>query len=148
MILSVEEFIEMGFKVSSSEATKLAIKEAEFFYIKDKLTDKIYAQFDTERSTELDILMDGGYLDDKYFAGLKFAIAHIAFAFLLRQDLASVRYGTVTKSEDNSTPAGQEHLYSVARYNQTIGDAALRDICAYFDIEWKTTNNFFNEFGL
>lgn len=148
MILTVEEFIDLGFKISNSEATLLALKEAEFFYVKSRLTDAVYAQFDLESSEELTILRDGGYLEGKYYAGLKFAIAHIAYAYLLRQDLTSVRYGTVTKIEESSTPAGQEHIYTVARYNQTIGDAALREICEYFSVAWSLTNNYFNEFGL
>lgn len=148
MILSVEEFIELGFKASHSESTLLAIKEAEYFYVKERLTDALYAKFDRESSEELIPLRNGGYVENKYFAGLKFAIAHIAYAYLLRQDLVSVRYGTVNKIEESSTPAGQEHIYTVARYNQTIGDAALREICQYFGVPWSTTNDYFNEFGL
>ena len=91
MILTKEEFLNYGFKVSADSSAELAIKECELFHVKSALTDEVYLRCQ-EESEEMEIIREGGNLNGKVYAGLKFAIAHLSFAYLLRPSSLKTRY--------------------------------------------------------
>lgn len=146
MILTKSDFLAMGFKVSDDESLELAIREAEMYYIKDILTDEIYIRCQTEQTSEMEIILNGGTIGNKVYAGLKYAIAHISFAFLLRQNVNATRMGSVMKASEYSDQADSETLFEVIRHNIALGKAALREICEYFSVDPDRTTN--NAFGL
>ena len=145
MILTKEEFLNYGFKVSADSSAELAIKECELFHVKSALTDEVYLRCQ-EESEDMEIIREGGNLNGKVYAGLKFAIAHLSFAYLLRQNVAATRMGSVLKDSEYSSQVDSATLFEVMNFNISIGNAALREVCEYFQLDTDRVTN--NAFGL
>lgn len=132
MILTVEDLIDSGLKVSvDSKNAQLAIEDAELFYVKSVLGDSNYIHFNepVEEGSDDWKIIHGGVVNDIFVPGLKKAISHIAFAFLLRMNVNAVRFGTVKKDDNNSSNVDETTIYSTAKHHFTIGKAYLKNTC-------------------
>ena len=131
MILGYEEFVALGFKVSADrQNVEKSIFDAEVFYVKSVIGDANYIMFsgDLLVDTKEYVLKNGGEYQGLYFAGLKRAIANIAFAFLLRDNVNSVRFGSIRKYDENSSNIDENLLYNTSRHHFTIGKTYLREV--------------------
>lgn len=144
MILTVDDFLAMGFKVSvDGQEVLRAIEEAEFFYIKSVIGDDLYIRYSStvfDPGTLEYILLNGGVYNNLFFSGLKRAVANIAFAFLLRMNVNAVRFGTVRKEDENSSNVEENLLYNASKHHFTIGKAYLKEFADYYDCDWKNAN--------
>lgn len=132
MILTVEEFIDSGLKVSvDNKNAQQAIEDAELFYVKSVLGDSNYIHFNEPviEGTPDYYIVNGGIVNDIFVPGLKRAISHIAFAFLIRMNINAVRFGTVKKDDQNSSNADETTIYNTAKHHFTIGKAYLKNTC-------------------
>lgn len=137
MILNSDYLINKGFKVSvDEEIIDKAIFDAEIFYVKSVIGDANYIRLSTGPvpvGTDDDIALNGGVKDNKFYAGLKQAIANITYAFLLRDNVNAVRFGTVRKYDDNSSNVDETLLYNTSKHYFTIGKAYLKEVFDLLD---------------
>lgn len=153
MILSPDEFINFGLKMSVDEPTLLrALEDAELFYIKSVIGDTNYINYSTNTFTPDSmeyVILNGGIYDNHYYAGLKRAVANVAYAFLLRMNVNATRFGTVRKYDDNSSNVDETLLYNTTKHHFTIGKAYLKEVCYLLDgCDWSKANGCqFDEFN-
>lgn len=144
MILTTEYLQETGLKLSVDDSVaNKAIEDAELFYVKSVIGDDNYIRLLNEPVPEsIDYaILNGGVYEGKYYAGLKRAIAHIAYAFLLRMNVNAVRFGTVRKYDENSSNVDERLLYSTSKHHFTIGKAYLKEVTSIMvGCDWKNAN--------
>lgn len=126
------------------------INEAEQLHIKPILGDTLYLQIvrdleknEADRDADITMLLDGGVYtaDDcncdggkgeKYFEGLKKAIAYFVYAqYLMSGDIEATRFGTMLKAGDYSTHVSDKQRSD--NYNNVLdmANAYLRECVAY-----------------
>lgn len=139
-LLSANEFLASGMPVSDdlrSEEVQAAIQSVEYTYIKEALTDEIYIELleaATPLDEETDVILNGGIIDDKAYLGLKFAICNMVWAFRAMDVIRITRYSTVEKESEFSSRADLEQLNNQARVRWELGQAAVAEICAFYDL--------------
>lgn len=152
MILQPIDLVDFGLKSSADEIEiSNSIADAELFYVKSVIGDSNYILFngELEEGTKEYILKNGGEWEGLYFAGLKRAIANIAFAFLLRENVNSTRFGSVRKVDENSSNIDENLLYNSSKHHVTIGKAYLKEITNELQgCNWSNANGCqFDEFN-
>lgn len=132
MILTYNEIMALGFRIGTDikQATvELAIEAAELYYLAPSLTDDQYnaiLALDGDNA----LIAGGTYTDDDggthVVAGLKKALAYIAYAELLRMNINATTFGSVQKNDEFSTnvdPKEQIH------YFLAVGLQYMRKVC-------------------
>lgn len=147
MILTAANFLNMGFKVSNdTDIIDRAISDAELFWLKNQIGDANYIRLSgtLESGTKDYVAVNGGTYDNRMFAGLKQTIAHVAFCNLLRDNINSVRTGSVQKYDENSRNVTGDDIYDVAKYHSTIAEQYLKEVCELLEIT-RTKINYWYE---
>ena len=152
MILQPQEMIDFGLKISADDIElENSIFDAENFYVKSVIGNNHYIslQGELDPTTKAYVLVNGGTWNGLCFAGLKRAIANIAYAFLLRENVNATRFGSIRKYDENSSNIDENLLYNAAKHHFTIGKAYLTEITQELDgCDWKKANGCqFDEFN-
>ena len=140
MIIDINYLLDYGLPVSdeiSSERLERAIFTAEQVIVKPRLGD-YYIAITDDPDEYYDILNGGPVTDgDKsaYLAGLKPAMAHLAFAVLLNQMVNATAFSSVIKTEEYSEPADDTRLRQAGMNNAEIGLQYLREITDWLKID-------------
>lgn len=140
MLIDNNFILQFGLPISDEIATEKierAIFTAENIIIKPRLGWKLFADL-VENPTQYETVLNGGLLleGDKriYVAGLKAAEAHLAFSVLLGDNVNSTVFGSVLKTDDYSTHAGEDRIRRVAMTHNEIGLEYLNEITEYYHI--------------
>lgn len=146
MFLTTEEFLNGGLPVSDDISTyevEEAISMVEDYFIRPRLTDENFIELEayndqTEQDPEDDeyILINGGTIDTKRYAGLKKAEKYLVFAWLGVNMNRLTRYSTVEKDSEYSKSANTDNLERQMRLNHEIGEQFLKEVMSYYNIKW------------
>lgn len=140
MFLTVDEFLNSGLPVSDDISTyevEEAITMIEEFYIKPRLTAEIMDSLEENPTDEVnEVIINGGKLDNKRFAGLKKAEKYLVFAWLGINMNRLTRFSTVEKDSEYSKSADKENLERQMRLNFEIGETFLKEITDYYELKW------------
>lgn len=151
MIITANDLLSMGFRVSVDEDTiGRAIQDAELFYVKSVIGNANYITYTgtVEQGTNEYIYLNGGVVNGVHYAGLKLAVAHIAYAYLLRMNVNSTNFGSVRKYDENSSNIDEELLYSTTKHHFTIGKSYLRELLPVIGGDFNNANGSqFDEFN-
>lgn len=155
MIIDTNELLESGMAVSdelSDNKIEMAIETAEFYVVKKRLGDDLYISI-TEDPSEYDTVLNGGVVEKDgkqiHIAGLKKAMYHLTFAFLLRDNLVVTAFSTVRKTDEYSENASDDKILTVAMQHGEIGLEYLREVTDYLGVDNKDKNlpdGYFSEF--
>lgn len=140
MIIDTNYLLDYGLPVSeeiASERIERAIWTAEQYIVKPRLGDYYIAI--TDDPDDYYYILNGGPVTDgeksAYLAGLKPAMAHLAFAVLINQELNATAFGSVIKIDDYSNPAGEAKLRQAGMNNTEIGMQYLKEITDWLKID-------------
>ena len=156
MFIDVNYLLNSGLLISdeiSTERLEMAIKTTELYVVKPRLTDEKYIEI-TSNPTEYETLLEGGIVTDEngkqfYVAGLKSAMCHLTFAFLLRDNLNVTSFSTVRKTDDYSENVGDDKIGIVGMQHGEIGMQYLKEITDYLHIKYdrkNLPNTYFSEY--
>lgn len=143
MLITFQEFIDSGIRISndiSQSEIEFAIKTVEQFYLKPAITDEhyIYLKTNPEDPTNL-ILLNGGVIEGIEYAGLKYALYHLVFAWISTENQRITRYSTVEKNSEFSKNTEREDILQQARAHWDIGLSAVAEVQEYYELD--TTHN-------
>ena len=149
MFLTADEFLNSGLRVSDDISTyevEEAISMVEDYFIRPHLTDEHFIELEayndqTEQDPEDDeyILINGGTIDTKRYAGLKKAEKYLVFAWLGVNMNRLTRYSTVEKDSEYSKSANTDNLERQMRLNHEIGEQFLKEVMSYYNLKWDCT---------
>lgn len=151
MILTATEFLNGGLPVSDDISTyevEEAIQMIEDYMVKPRLTDEnligleAYNDLPPAEQDPTDdeyILINGGIIDNKRYAGLKKAEKYLVFAWLGVNMNRLTRFSSVEKTSEYSKSADRSNLDRQMRLNHEIGEQFLKEVMAYYDIKWDCT---------
>ncbi len=149
MILSYNDFIDSGVRISSDVSQseiEFAIKTIENFYLKPALTDEHYIELDTNPTVEPNkTLIKGGVIDGKSYSGLKHALCHLVYGYLMTEQQRVTRYSTVDKNSEFSKNTDREDILEQGRTHWNIGMSFVQEVMVYYGIDTthNRTNNLF-----
>lgn len=154
MLITTTEFLNCGLPVSEEIADKkleYAIKTAEQYIVRQRLTDTIYMDIVSNPSNYREVISGGVVEKDgkqMYLNGLKNVMYELAFAQLLMENVAATVFGSVIKKDDYSDQYGKDDIYMLAKRHTEIGLAYLKEIQIYLGIknETKDLNSWTEEF--
>lgn len=140
MILNYSEIMAMGFRIGRDipeETVKLAIESAELYYIQPSMKPNDFSALCDMDGTAV-LIAGGMFVDEKgdvhHIAGLKKGIGLIAYAELLRMNIAATTFGSVQKNDEYSTNVDpKEHI----KYYLNIGLQYVREVCVLAGYEYK-----------
>lgn len=147
-LITVNDYINSGVNISddisTSEITN-CINTIEQFYIKYKIGDVNYINLLQNPTTgDNRILLNGGIIDNKMYAGLKYAEYHLVYAYHLINPYRITRFGTVLKSSeysDNAKSVNIEDLQNTARVHWNIGETAVKEVMRYYQLDDTQNDN-------
>lgn len=155
MIITIDELLGCGLQISeelSNERLQMAIYTAEQYVVKPRLGDEMYLAI-TDDPESYYYVINGGIVtkDDKdiYLAGLKQAMYHLAYAFLLRDNLVVTVFSTVRKTDEYSENVGDDKILAVGMQHGEIGLWYLKEVTDYLGIKNENKNlpnSYFSEF--
>lgn len=155
MIITINELLECGLQVSdelSNERLEMAIETAELFVVKPRLGDEMYIWITSDPDSYYDLL-NGGVVEKDgkqfYIAGLKRAMCHLAYSFLLRDNLMVTTFSTVRKTDDYSENVGDDKILAVGMQHGEIGLQYLKEVTDYLGIKndlKNLSNGYFSEY--
>lgn len=151
MLITKIEFINSGMPTSQSivgtttepsNEIDIAITTVEEYYLKPRLTDSYYIDLlSNPTAGDNNILLNGGTLQGKHFAGLKNALYHMVFAYLLVYHYNRLtRYGSVRKDSDYSRDPDLEDLYAQAKIHWEIGMTFVDEVLKYYNLDTDGNN--------
>lgn len=149
MLISYSEFLASGMPVSddiSQYEVEAAISVVEEFYLVPRITDENYIDLSTNPTTgDNPIILGGGNIDNKHYAGLKKALYHMVFAYMLVDGYRLTRYSAVEKTSEFSKSVDPEDLNHTARMHWDIAIVYVQEIQKLYGIDpsHNDTNNLF-----
>lgn len=148
MILTANDVLNSGFAISddiSVEVINKNIMTAELFWLKPQITDESYIDLlDNPTTEEHVVILNGGEIEGKYVAGLKFALINYVYALILVDSLRVTRYGTVEKTSEYSAVAPIDKVQFKAEFHAEIAQMYLQDLDFYFELT-NVRNDLFNK---
>lgn len=149
MLITAQNFIDSGIRVSSDisdSEINMAIITVEQFYLKNRIGDTNYADLNTNPATATNyILLNGGTIDDVVIAGLKLALYHLVYAYLLTDTMRITRYSTMEKNSEFSKNSEREDILEQARVHWNVGMSFVGEVEKYYGLD-NTRNNTNNLF--
>lgn len=148
MFLTTEEFLNGGLPVSDDISTyevEEAISMVEDYFIRPRLTDENFIELEAyndlpvaEQDPNDDeyILINGGAIDNKRYAGLKKAEKYLVFAWMGVNLNRLTRFSTVEKNSEYSKSADRDNLERQMRLNHEIGEQFLKEVMSYYNLKW------------
>lgn len=138
MLITYNEFISSGMPTSddiSSYEVEAAINAVEEFYLKQRLTDEHYIDLsDNPLAGDNPILLNGGNIDTTHYAGLKKALYHMVFAYMLTDGYRLTRYSSVEKTSEFSKSVDPDDLNETARRHWNIGISFVQEVQRYYNL--------------
>jgi len=139
--ITYTEFLNSGLPVSddiSQYEVEFSINSTEEFYVKPALTDENYLAL-LEDPTN--VMVTGGTEDGKHYAGIKQAMYHLVFAWMIVNDYRVTRYSTVEKNSEYSKSTDSEKLELLAKRHWEMGEAFLREVQDHYNIDHHNDRN-------
>lgn len=151
MIITINQLLNSGLDISeelSDYKLTMAIQTAEQYIVKNRLGE-LYSEIEAN-PTEYYTTINGGTvtIDDKEYnvTGLKYAIYHLAYSYLIRQNITSTIFGSVQKKDDYSSNVNGTEIKDFAIYHNEIAMAYLNEIATAYGCEKpKYNNNYFEQ---
>lgn len=144
MLISVQEFLDSGLRVSSDVTEKeieFAINTCENFYVKNRLTQDHYNDLLNNQTTEPNkTLLIGGTIDGVTYAGVKAAEFHLCYAYLMTDNMRVTRYSTMEKNSEFSKNSNREDILEQARLHWNVGISFLNEVMTYYNLETEHNN--------
>ena len=140
-IITYTEFLDSGLPLSDDISTaevEMAIHTVEQFYLKDVLTPQIYADILANPSNYTDVLSGNGEV-----AGLKMAMFHLVFAYMLYDNTRLTRYSAVIKNDEHSDSPSREDLLRSAKHHWEIGSVFTLECSKYLAVDVSEIHNDF-----
>lgn len=137
--ITYTEFFASGMPVSddiSSDEVTQSIKTVELFFVKSVLGADLYAG----------MLADpAGYSDEingaPGFAGLKQAMYHLVFAYMLYDNIRLTRYTSVIKDDERSDKPSKDDLREVAAQHWEIGMSFVYEVAEKLHVDLLKRHN-------
>lgn len=129
MILDTNTYFDCGLPTStdiSAQEVEFAIKTIEQYYVKPRLGAELYADIVDNPSNYEEALNGSNNL-----AGLKTAVEHLVYSYMLWDRTRLTRYTTVVKNDEHSTEPKPEDLYQICKAHWEIGEAFTREVCEF-----------------
>lgn len=147
-ICSVNDILNCGLPLSTDirdEEIALAIKTVSMYYLKDALGSELYASIISDTTHQYDDIVVG----TDTIAGLRLALEHGVFAYMLYDSIRLTRYSSVVKSSDESEQPRRDDILALCKHHWEIFAVFVDEVLNYLQIEKpKRTNNLiFNELG-
>lgn len=143
MLLTYTEFLDSGLRVSSDisqSEIEFSIKTVEHFYLKKVIGDSNYQNLNnTPQDPTNKILLEGGVIDGKSYAGLKLGECHLVYAYLMTEQQRVTRYSTVNKDSEFSKNTDREDILEQGRLHWNLGVDFINEVAEYYGID--TTHN-------
>lgn len=146
-LITYNDFINSGMPVSSDiseyevEASIIAVEE---FFLKPRITDENYIDLlQNPLVGDNPTILAGGIIDNKKYVGIKRALYHLVFAYMLSNGYRVTRYSAVEKQSEFSVIPDREDLLEQAKQQWEIGTAFVDEIMLYYglDPEDNSQNN-------
>lgn len=145
MLITYQDFINSGLPVSddiSQYEVEFSIITVEEYYLKHALTTAHYNELSALPNSPL---VKGGDLDGERYAGLKQAMYHLVFAWMVVNNYRITRYSSVEKNSEYSTKPSAEQLELLAKRHWEVGEAFTREVQDYYNLpETNSSNNLFS----
>lgn len=139
MLITVQEFKQSGLPVAADIKDKeieIAIITIEEFYLKPRITDQHYTDLLSNPTTGNNpVILNGGDLNGVHLAGLKNALYHIIYSYLLMDGYRATRFASVEKTSEYSKPVSREDLEDNARIHWNIGIAFVQEVQRFYNID-------------
>lgn len=132
MILNTETFFNSGLPTStdmSGQEVEFAIRTVELYIVKSILGAETYKNI-IEYPTTYEDAVEG----TNTVAGLKTAIEHLVYAYMLWDRTRLTRYTTVIKNDEHSTEPTPEALYQICKAHYEIGIAFILEVCEFIEV--------------
>ena len=129
MILDTNTYFDSGLPTStdiSAQEVEFAIKTVEQYYVKPRLGAELYADIVDNPDNYSEALNGSNNL-----AGLKTAIEHLTYAYMLWDRTRLTRYTTVLKNDEHSTEPKSEDLYQICKAHWEIGEVFVTEVCEF-----------------
>lgn len=155
MIITIDELLSCGLQISeelSNERLQMAIYTAEQYVVRPRLGDDMYLAVTDDPDTYYEVINGGTVTkDDKQIvlAGLKQAMYHLVYAFLLRDNLTVTVFSSVRKTDEYSENVGDDKILAVGMHHGEIGLWYLKEVTDYFGIKNEAKhlpNSYFSEY--
>lgn len=144
MLITVEEFLNSGMPVStdiSYEEVQQAIETVEEFHSKYRLGDHLYISLLEEPESEQNrVLLNGGTIGERHIAGMKQALFHGVFAFMLVDSIRLTRYASIEKDSEYSKNTSETDRVESARRHWEIYEAFVLEIQEVMNINSEHNN--------
>ena len=127
MLITPYDFNNSGMPVSDDirdEEVNMAIQTVEMSYLKPLITPEYYTELNTSTLSDDDYNVLNG---DGVVAGVKFALYHCVFAYLMWDRMRLTRYTSVIKDDEHSNEPDTDDLMGVCQSHWEIGIAAVID---------------------
>lgn len=132
MILNATTFFDCGLPTASDlseQEVNFAIRTVELYVVKPMLGDETYGDI-VENPTSHTSEINGTTTT----AGLKSAIEHLVYAYMLWDRSRLTRYTTVVKNDEHSTEPKSEDLFQICKAHWEIGIAFVLEVCESLQI--------------
>lgn len=145
MLITVDEFLNSGMPVSDDiryEEVLQAIESTEEFFLKERIGDSLYISLLEDPTTEEnEVLLNGGTIQDRHVAGVKQALFHGVFAYMLVDSIRLTRYSSVEKDSEYSKNTTEADRMESARRHWNMMMAFVKDIQDVMVIPYKIGQN-------
>lgn len=147
-ICTPNDIFNSGLPISTDireEEVSLAIKTVSQFYLKNAIGAELYAAIMQDTTHQYDDIVVG----TDTIAGLRLALEHGVFAYMLYDSIRLTRYSSVVKSSDESEQPRRDDILALCKHHWEIFAVFVDEVLNYLQIEKpKRTNNLiFNELG-
>ena len=150
MLITVDEFFNSGMPVSDDiryEEVQQAAETVDEFYLKPRIGDALYISLleDPESEPNRTLLM-GGTIGERHVAGIKQALFHGVFAYMMVDSIRLTRYSSVEKDSEYSKNTTEQDRIESARRHWEIMEAFIREIQDVMEInsQHNNKNNLFD----
>lgn len=136
MILDATTYFDCGLPTASDlseQEVNFAIRTVELYLVKPRLGNTLYGDIVGNPASHKDEL-DG----TDTMAGLKSAVEHLVYAYMLWDRSRLTRYTTVVKNDEHSTEPKSEDLYKICNAHYEIGMSFLDEVCEFLQISKPT----------
>ena len=127
MLISYEDFLDSGVPTSDdlrTEEIEYAIRTVETTYIKPLITSDYYVALSTGSLSDDDYYVLNG---DGNVMGMKDAICHAVFAYMLWDRMRLTRYTTVIKDDEHSVNPDVNDIYDICQTHHEIAITNIID---------------------
>lgn len=145
MIITVDEFFNSGIPTSTDidgQEVDLSIKTVEQYYVRPRIGNEKWEDI-AENPTEYEEALNGS----NTLSGLKLAMYHLVFAYMLLDKIRLTRYTPTIKDDEHSTEPSLYDVKQIASAHWELGETFVRECLNFLQIEDKGCKNnlLFNE---